>query len=29
MELGIKKYLEKPAEMENLARSVREVLDKQ
>ena len=28
-ELGIKKYLEKPVEMENLARSVREVLDKQ
>ncbi len=28
MELGIKKYLEKPVEMENLARSVRQVLDR-
>ena len=26
-ELGIRKYIEKPIEMENLARSVREVLD--
>jgi YesN/AraC family two-component response regulator len=25
--LGIQKYIEKPIEMENLARSVREVLD--
>jgi len=29
MELGIRKYIEKPIEMENLARSIREVLDKQ
>ena len=28
MESGIKKYIEKPIEMENLARSVREVLDR-
>ena len=28
-ELGIRKYIEKPIEMENLARSVREVLDGQ
>ena len=27
--IGIRKYIEKPVEMENLARSVRDVLDRQ
>ena len=29
MDVGIKKYIEKPIEMENLARSIREVLNRQ